>query len=62
MSAQIQAWLNAANATIKQGLTLEEAQENTALLEKHGIKVGTDQRAQMSLRNSLAHLYEVLGK
>lgn len=62
MAAAIQNWINAVNAAIKQGLTLEQAQQNTAFLEQHGIKVGTDQRAQMSLRNSLAHLCEVLKK
>lgn len=62
MSAAVQAWVDFANAAIKQGLTVEQAQTNTALLEKHGLKVGTDQRAQMTLRNSLAHLYEVMKK
>ncbi|MBI2850328.1 MAG: MBL fold metallo-hydrolase [Chloroflexi bacterium] len=62
MSAAIQNWINAVEDAKKQGLTLEQAQSNTALLEKHGIKVGVDQRSQMSLRNSLAHLWEVVGR
>jgi glyoxylase-like metal-dependent hydrolase (beta-lactamase superfamily II) len=62
MSAAIQAWIDVVNDALKQGLTLEQAQNKPALLEKHGIKVGTDQRAQMTVRNSLAHLYEVMGK
>ncbi len=62
MSAQIQAWVNVAKAALIQGLTVDQAAEDTALLEKHGIKVGTDDRAKQVIKMSLAHLYEVLGK
>ena len=62
MSAQIQAWIDVVNDARKQGLTLEQAQANTALLEKHGIKVPTDQRGQGVVKMSLAHLYEVMGR
>lgn len=62
MSASIQAWIDAATAAIKQGMSLEEAQENTALLERFGIKLGAEPMAKMMPRMNLARLYEVLKK
>ncbi len=62
MSALIQAWIDAATTAIKQGMSLEEAQENTALLQRFGIKLVTEPMAKMIPRMNLARLYEVLKK
>ena len=62
MSKQIQSWVDVTKEAKKQGLTLEQAQANTALLEKYGIKVPPDPRAQGVIKMSLAHLYEVMGR
>jgi cyclase len=62
MSALIQAWIDAASAAIKQGMSLKEAQENTALLERFGIKLGTEPMAKMIQPMNMARLYEVLKK
>jgi len=62
MAKQIQAWVDVANDALKQKLTLEQAQADTALLEKHGIKMPSDPRMQGVVKMSLARLYQVMGK
>ena len=62
MSKQIQAWVDVTKAALIQGLTVDQAAADTALLEKHGIKIGTDEMAKRVVKMSLAHLYEVLGR
>ena len=62
MSSLIQAWIDAATAAINQGMSLEEAQENTSLLEQYGIKLGPEPMGQMAVVRNMARLYEVLKK
>ncbi len=62
MSKTVQAYIDATRAAIKAGMTVDQASEDTAFLEKYGIKVPADPRAQGVIKMSLAHLYKVLGK
>ena len=62
MSKTVQSYIDAARAALKAGMTVDQASEDNAFLEKHGIKIGPDPRAKQVLKMSLAHLFEVLGK
>jgi cyclase len=62
MSATIQAWIDAAKEAIDMGMSLEEAVEDKALLEKHSIPVGPEPMGQMVVRMSMTRLFEVLKK
>jgi cyclase len=60
MSTTIQAWIDAAREALEKGMSLEEAQEDTALLERHGIKVGNDPMSKRVVGISMTRLFEVL--
>ncbi len=62
MSSLIQAWIDMATAAINQGMSLEEAQEDTSLPEKYSLKLGDESQARRSLQTNMARLYEVLKK
>ncbi len=62
MSAFIQAWIDAVSKAIKQGMSLEEAQEKVSLLDRYPVETGSEPMAQMIQRMNVARLYEVLKK
>ena len=62
MSANVQAWIDAATEAVNQGISLEDVPEIISLLEKHSIKLGDEQMARMAVRMSMTRLYEVLKK
>lgn len=60
MSTNIQAWVEAVTAAIKQGLSLEEAQEKISFLDRYPIAPGMEAMMKMAQRMNVARLYEVL--
>ena len=62
MSAFIQAWINAVSKAIKQGMSLEEAQDKVSLLDRYPMQAGSEPMAQQIQRMNVARLYEVLKK
>ncbi len=60
MSAFIQAWIDAVTRAIKQGMSLEEAQEKISLLDRYPMGGGSESRAAELQRMNVARLYEVL--
>ncbi|HJX13907.1 MAG TPA: MBL fold metallo-hydrolase [Dehalococcoidales bacterium] len=54
MKATVRKWIDAVAAAIKQGMSLEEAQEKVAVIDL------ADERARMIQRMNIGHLYEVL--
>lgn len=62
MSAFIQDWIDAVTAAIKQGISLEEAQDKISFLDRYPNEVGTEAMAQQAQRMNVARLYQVLKK
>ena len=62
MSKTVQSYINATKAALIQGLTVDQAADDTAFLEKYGIKLGPDPMAKRVIKMSLTHLFEVLGR
>jgi cyclase len=60
MIKMVQAWIDAAKEAIEKGMTAEQVQEDTSLMEKHGIKVGTDPFSKRVVGMSMANLLEKL--
>jgi cyclase len=60
MSKMVQAWIDAAKEAINKGMTAEQIQEDTSLLKKYGIKVGTEPFAKRVVGMSMANLIEKL--
>lgn len=60
MIRMIQAWIDAVKEALEKGISPEEMQEDTALLKKHGITVGTDPMAKRVVGISVTRLFEVL--
>ncbi len=60
MSKMVQAWIDAAKEAIEKGMTVEQVQEDTSLLEKHGISVGNEPFARRVVGISMTRLLEVL--
>ncbi len=61
-SAFIQLWIDTVAAAIKQGMSLEEAQDSISLLDRYPMDIGLDHMAQQVQRWNVARLYEVLKK
>jgi len=62
MRAFIQAWIDAITAAIKQGMSLNEAQDKISLLDYYPIPAGSETRALRMQRMNVERLYEVLKK
>jgi len=62
MRAFIQAWIDAVTAAIRQGMTLDEAQEKVSLLDRYPMESGSEPMAQQVQRMNVARLYQVLKK
>ncbi len=62
MSAGIQDWIDAVKTAIKQGMSLEEAQDKISFLDRYYIEAGAEERMQRVQRQSVARLYQVLKK
>jgi len=62
MSAFIQAWIDAVNAAIDKGMSLEEAQDKVSLLDRYPMEAGSEPMAREVQRMNVARLYEVLKK
>lgn len=60
MSKMVQAWIDAVKEALEKGMSLEEAREDTALLEKHGITLGKDPMAKRVVGMNMTRLFEVL--
>ncbi|MFC2044251.1 MBL fold metallo-hydrolase [Chloroflexota bacterium] len=58
----IQAWIDTVTKAIKQGMSLEEAQEKVSLLDLYPMEFPDDTRAKMVQKMNVARLYEVLKK
>ncbi len=62
MSSFIQDWINAVSAAIKQGMSLEEAQEKVSFLDRYPMEPGSEPMAQLVQNMNVARLYKVLAK
>jgi cyclase len=62
MISVIQGWINAVKDAKKQGMTLEQAQSDSAIFEKHGIIIASDQRSQDVKKMAVTRLWGVVGK
>jgi cyclase len=60
MSAFIQEWIVAVSKAIKQGMSLEEAQERVSLLDRYPMQPGNEAMAPFVQRMNVARLYQVL--
>ena len=60
MSKTVQSYIDAAKAALKAGMNADQVSENSAFLEKHGIKLGDDPRAKQVIKMSFTRLLEVL--
>ena len=60
MSAIIQAWIDAVTKAIKQGMSLEEAQDKVSMLDRQPMTPGNEARTRDLQRRNVARLYEVL--
>jgi cyclase len=62
MSAFIQDWIDAVQAAIKQGMSLEEAQDKISFLDRYGMGTLSKAMGNTVQRMNVARLYEVLKK
>jgi cyclase len=62
MASLVQAWIDAAKEAIDKGMSLEEAQKDTSLLERHSIKLTRGPMTEMMAGGNLSRLYELLKK
>ncbi len=62
MSAFVRDWINAVRKAIKQGMSLEEAQNKISFLDRYPMPSGNEAIGQMIQRMNVAHLYQVLKK
>jgi len=62
MSAFIQDWIDAVTAAIKQGMSLEEAQNKISFLHRYPMEGGSEPMAQQVQRMNVAGLYQALKK
>ncbi len=60
MSAFVQDWIDTVTASIKQGISLEEAQDKISLLDRYPMEAGSEPMGQQVQRMNVARLYEVL--
>ncbi len=60
MSAFIQDWIDTVTASIKQGISLEEAQDKISLLDHYPMEAGSEPMGPQVQRMNVARLYEVL--
>lgn len=60
VSRTIQNWIDVVKEALKKGMSLEQAQNDAALLERHGIKAGNDPMSKRMIESSMTRLYEVL--
>ncbi|MFC1984328.1 MBL fold metallo-hydrolase [Chloroflexota bacterium] len=58
----IQAWIDAVTKAIKQGMSLEEAQDKISMLDRYPMETGTEPMGEQIQRMNVARLYEVLKK
>jgi len=58
----IRAWIDAVSDAIKQGMSLEEAQDKVSLLDRYPMGAGMEAMGEMVQRMNVARLYEVLRK
>ena len=60
MSAQIQDWIDAVSDAIRQGMSLEDAQEKVSVTGRYPAEAVDIQMAQMVQRMNVTRLYEML--
>ena len=60
MSAFVQDWIDAVTAAVKQGMSLEEAQDKISFLDRYPMEAGSEPMGQQVQRMNVARLYEVL--
>jgi glyoxylase-like metal-dependent hydrolase (beta-lactamase superfamily II) len=60
MSGYIKEWIDAVDAAIKKGLSLEEAQNTITIGDRYPMEAGTESMAQVVPRANVARLYQVL--
>ncbi|MBI2329091.1 MAG: MBL fold metallo-hydrolase [Chloroflexi bacterium] len=60
MRAFVQDWIDTVKAAIKQGISLEEAQDKISFLDRYPMEGGSEPMGQQVQRWNVARLYEVL--
>jgi len=60
MSAFIQDWIDVVAEAVKQGMSLEEAQDTISLLDRYPMEAGSEPMGPQVQRMNVARLYEVL--
>jgi len=60
MSAIISDWINAVDSAIKNGMSLEKAQDMISFLDRYPMEAGAESMAQEVQRMNVSRLYEVL--
>ncbi len=60
MKAVLQDWIDTVSGALKQGMSLEEAQDSISLLDRYPMGAGMEAMGAMVQRMNVARLYEVL--